>query len=105
MIEKSVGSFVNLKKIKRIIMAAQANCSAPHTGAAHRRQGARDPRRRALESLRGQHRDTIEHADGGYAEASRAVLRQAAIEEKVVRLPKVTSDDNLADIFHFDIYL
>ena len=38
-------------------------------------------------------------ADQRYLAARRAVLRQAASEEKVVRLLKVATDDNPADIF------
>ena len=37
--------------------------------------------------------------DQRYLAARRAVLRQAAIVEKVVRLLKVATDDNPADIF------
>ena len=51
-----------------------------------------------LATLQGTQMENVP-ADQRYLAARRAVLRQAAIEEKVVRLLKVATDDNPADIF------
>jgi hypothetical protein len=51
-----------------------------------------------LATLQGTQMENVPQ-DQRYLAARRAVLRQAAIEEKVVRLLKVATDDNPADIF------
>jgi hypothetical protein len=51
-----------------------------------------------LATLQGTHMENVP-ADQRYLAARRAVLQQAAIEEKVVRLLKVFTNDNPADIF------